>query len=411
MLNHGYGPILPGTAAPNAPLKQQVFECVRSYGQIARIDVAKHLGVSPASITAAVSNLISDGLIDEEEANSKPGHRGRPPVALSVRAQAHYVIGIKFSEFAHTAAIFDLAGNLISHVELERAETYKTVEHLLSETNELIKKALSKANLSMEMISGIGVGLPGVIDHGSGHVHWSPLLSDRNVALASLLERHFGVPTEVDNDANLLTLAELWFGRGRAASDFAVITVEQGVGMGLVIGHELYRGAHSVGMEIGHTKVHLDGALCRCGQRGCLEAYISDYAIAREAITVLDLSGGRSVTEQTLLNSLYAQAKAGNAAARHVFHRAGRYMALGLANVINLFDPSLIILSGQQMRFEYLYADKIMDELASLTITTERRLPNLDISPWGDQVWARGAATLALSALSQRLGTRDAVQA
>ncbi|MDZ7824614.1 MAG: ROK family protein [Ahrensia sp.] len=94
--------------------------------------------------------------------------------------------------------------------------------------------------------------------------------------------KKLGAPTYIDNDANLVTLAEQWFGKGRDVSDFAVVTIEGGIGMGVVLNHKIYRGAHGFGMEFGHTKMQLDGALCRCGQRGCLEAYVADYALVRE---------------------------------------------------------------------------------------------------------------------------------
>src|SRR5690606_19716487 len=125
-------------------------------------------------------------------------------------------------------------------------------------------------------------------------------------------------PVLIDNDANMVTLAELWFGAGRALNDFAVVTIEHGVGMGLVLNHRLYRGAMGQGMEIGHTKVQLDGALCRCGQRGCLEAYVADYALVREASTALNW-GNRAHSTHVMLESLYDHAKAGNVAARAIF--------------------------------------------------------------------------------------------
>ena len=102
-----------------------------------------------------------------------------------------------------------------------------------------------------------------------------------------------------------MTLAELWFGAGRALSNFAVITIEHGVGMGFVSDNRLFRGAHSMGLELGHSKVQLDGALCRCGQRGCLEAYLADYALAREASTALDNSIKQTTGFKRLPQKIY----------------------------------------------------------------------------------------------------------
>jgi predicted NBD/HSP70 family sugar kinase len=167
--------------------------------------------------------------------------------------------------------------------------------------------------------------------------------------------------------------------------------------------HRIYRGAGRLGMELGHTKVQLDGALCRCGQRGCLEAYVADYALAREATTALNWGHKEGQSIAVLLESLYDHAKAGNATARSIFRRAGRYLAVGLSNVINLFDPALIILSGERMRYDYLYAAETLAEMDNLAINTGRPRPPIEIHAWGDLLWAHGAAALALSAVSEAI--------
>jgi len=222
------------------------------------------------------------------------------------------------------------------------------------------------------------------------------LLSEKNLSLRAALESQIGVNVEIDNDANLVTLAELWFGAGRALQDFVVVTIEQGVGMGVVLDRRLYRGEQGLGLEIGHTKVQLDGALCRCGRRGGLEAYIADYALVREAGTALDLGNKGVKSPQILLESLFDHAKAGNQGARTIFNRAGRYLALGLANIVNIFDPSLILLSGERMRYDFLYAEDVLREMQELTLQKGRPAPKVEIRAWGDFLWARGAAALAL---------------
>jgi len=241
------------------------------------------------------------------------------------------------------------------------------------------------------------------VDRQSSILRWSPLLETRDVDLAAALQARLGLPIRIDNDANLLTLAELWFGAGREVSDFAVVTIEHGVGMGFVINHRLYRGAHGMGMELGHTKVHLDGALCRCGQRGCLEAYLADYALVREARTALNLPDIETLSVNMLLDSLFERARAGDAAAQAIFRRAGRYLALALANVANLFDPEMIILSGERMRYDYLYAGETLEEMRTMMVDTGRASPRMEIHAWGDMVWARGAAAMALQGLTEEL--------
>ena len=410
----GCGPLIPPLSDSLRPLRQQVFERVRAAGLVARVQLARDLGVSPASVTTATQELIEVGLIEEVTAPREDGQgRGRPAQALGVRAGAHRVAGMKLSDREHTAVIVDFAGNLIADDVIPRPPGAMSMAEMLDTIERLLDRICAKAGMARAELSGVGIGVPGFVDSEGGMVLWSSTLTERTQPLAAVAQARLGLPVAIDNDANLVALAELWFGSGRRLSDFAVVTIEHGVGMGLVVNHRIYRGARGLGMELGHTKVQLDGALCRCGQRGCLEAYVADYALAREASTALNFGHRDAPPIGILLESLYDHAKAGNTAARSIFRRAGRYLAVGLSNVINLFDPALIILSGERMRYDYLYAAETLAEMEMLAINTGRPRPPIEIHAWGDLLWAHGAAALALSAVTERLvasprdGARD----
>lgn len=400
----GVGPLIPPLSDMLRPLRQQVFERVRAAGLIPRVQVAKDLGVSPASVTTITSELIEAGLIEEVSApREEDAGRGRPAVALGVRAGAHFVAGMKLSDREHTAVIVDFAGNLIADDVIPRKPGPMTLNDLLDAVETLLDRVCAKAGKARSDLTAVGIGVPGFVDSAEGIVLWSSVLTERGVALAAAASARLGCQVNIDNDANLVALAELWFGAGRGLSDFAVVTIEHGVGMGFVMNHRIYRGSQRLGMELGHTKVQLDGALCRCGQRGCLEAYVADYALAREATTALNWGHKEGQSIAVLLESLYDHAKAGNATARSIFRRAGRYLAVGLSNVINLFDPALIILSGERMRYDYLYAAETLAEMENLAINSGRKRPPIEIHAWGDLLWAHGAAALALSAVSEAL--------
>ncbi len=400
----GCGPRIVSSGDASRPLRQQIFENVRAAGSISRADVAKSLGISPASVTTLTSDLISSGILEEvaDKPRADEHTRGRPPVALAVSPRAHVVVGVKLSDREHTAVAIDFAGNRLASATVQSAGVAST-EDVLAVTDALVSQVCLSAEISRDALSGIGIGVPGFVDSDGGIVHWSPVLVDRRISFSDMATARFGIPVTIDNDANLVALAELWFGVGRQMANFAVVTIEHGVGMGLVINHKLYRGALGLGMELGHMKVQLDGALCRCGQRGCLEAYVADYALAREANAALNRLDEASLAVPALLESLFDNAKAGNVAAKSIFHRAGRYLALGLANVVNLFDPALIILSGERMRYDYLYAEDMMSELNRMSLVSERGAPPIEVHAWGDLLWAHGAAALALSAVTENL--------
>ena len=396
----GCGPMLPVDQADAKPLRQQIFEHVRAEGRAARTDVTRALSISAGSATTLTADLIAAGLLREVEGLPREAGRGRPPVALEVVPEAGYVIGIKLSDELHSAVLTDFAGNILADATLPTPPTRKSLDTVLDEVDELMEMVLKGARKSLSDVSAVGIGMSGIVDHDTGTVSWSPLLIEADIDLRAAFVARFGIPLHVDNDANVLTLAELWFGAGRTISDFAVVTIENGVGMGLVLENRLFRGARGMGLELGHTKVQLDGALCRCGQRGCLEAYLADYALAREAATALHRNPRNLQSPNAMLDALFAQAKSGNEAARTIFRRAGRYLSVGLANVIQLFDPGLIILSGERMQYDYLYADEVLSEMQKLTLSDGRTPCNVEIHAWGSMAWARGATALALSAVT-----------
>jgi predicted NBD/HSP70 family sugar kinase len=403
LVSSGCGPLLALPQDDTRPLRQQVFEQVRANGQMPRMDVARKLNISPGSVTTITSDLIARGLLQEVEDSQRGPSRGRPPIALRVAPQSRFVVGMKLSDERHTAVLLDLAGTIIAEAHIASASLRQSTEDMLTEVSSLMDRLLQKSGRVMSDISAVGIGLPGLVDASLGIVKWSPVMLDTDMPLRDLLSKTLGLPVSLDNDTNLLTLAELWFGAGRGISNFAVVTIERGVGMGLVLNNRLFRGALGPGMELGHTKVQLDGALCRCGQRGCLEAYVADYAIIREAGTAFERDPRAESSAVSMIETLYDEANAGNEAALAIFNRAGRFLSVGLANIVQLFDPERIILSGERMRYDYLNVDDVLSEMNAMILPAGRAPTPVDIHAWGGSVWAKGAAALALSDVTDAL--------
>ena len=368
---------------------------------MARIDIAQKTQISAATVTSITAELLEAGLI-EEIARDPEGEglkRGRPRVDLKVRGSSHLVAGMKFSNNKVTVAILDFEGSEMGHYEHRLPNPSFSPKDFAKLTEEVLDAATRRCGLNIEDLSGVGIGLAGIVDAPKGFVHWSPQLSERNVDLRQKISDMLALPVFLDNDANLVAMAEQWFGYARSVSDFIVITVEHGVGMGIVIDGQVYRGTRGCGAEFGHTKVQLDGALCRCGQRGCLEAYLADYALLREAnIGVED--GDQETSEEKLL-ALFARAKEGDETAQTIFDKAGRMFAMGLANLVNIFDPSLIILSGERMQFEYLYEEQVIEQMRRSVVQVDTAPPEVRIHAWGDLMWAKGAAAYAMEGVTE----------
>ncbi len=380
--------------------RSQVVAVIRAAGQIARIDIAQATGVSPATVTAITAELIRAGLVEEVSPDSsQAAGRGRPRVALRVRGPAHILAGIKVSSATISTILIDFDGTTLSEHESPLPEARMSPEALTRQIVDTLREAAAETGREIGDLSGLGVGISGVVDVPEGLVHWSPSLDRRNVALRDQLEVALPMPVFLDNDANSVAKAEQLFGEGRGVRDFLVVTIEHGVGMGIVIDGQVYRGTRGCGAEFGHIKVHLDGALCRCGQRGCLEAYVADYALLREA--AVTHPGLRGSTPEERLDALFGAARSGERTALSILERASRMFAMGLANLVNIFDPGLIIVSGERMSHDFLYSDEVIAMMKTQVLQVDAPPPEVRIHKWGDMMWAKGAAAYAMEGVTE----------
>ncbi|TCK98967.1 putative NBD/HSP70 family sugar kinase [Shimia isoporae] len=377
--------------------RRTLFAEIRRHGRIPRISLSEHTGISRATVTTITAELLREGLIEEvtSESGDKDARRGRPKVDLKVRGDARLIAGAKISNRSVSLVLLDFEGRQLADHEVELEQTANEASDLASILAGHVGDLAAKVGRGLVDVSGFGLGIAGIVDAPRGFVHWSPSLTSRNVEFGQILTDTLSIPVFLDNDANLVAMAEKSFGLGQGHSDFIVVTIESGVGMGVVIGDEIYRGTRGCGAEFGHTKVQLEGALCRCGQRGCLEAYVADYALLREAMSA---SGGQDSRQ---VDELLEAAKHGDAVAGSIVERAGRMFAMGLANLVNIFDPELIILAGEQMQASHLYAEEVIEVMRKLIVQVDKAPPEVVVHKWGNQMWARGAAAYALDNVSE----------
>ena len=251
---------------------------------------------------------------------------------------------------------------------------------------------------------GIGIGLDGIIDSHMGVCCYSPALHWRNVQLVRPLEDHFHLPVYIDNNVNTLTVAEQWFGLGQDVEHFLVVTIGRGVGMGVVVNGQIYRGAVGGAGEFGHITIQEDGPLCGCGKHGCLEALVADYAMARmtrEAIeaghTTVLLRAVEGAGRLTLARVADA-AQQGDAVALDLVARAGRALGMGLSYLVSLFNPHLIILSGESAPAGEALVGPARDMMRKHIVDGLQNV-RLVVEPVDDEAWARGAACVVLSDL------------
>lgn len=351
---------------PRSAGRQRVLDAIRRAGPIARIDISHQTGLSPATVTTVTAELLQAGLIAPILAEDKPTglKRGRPREALHLRGDARLIAGLKVTTQAITVLLVDFTGAEIGHLETPLSQSRFAPVELCDQIIDAVAATCAAHDRQMAELSGISIGLAGQVNGRTGFVHWSSALTIRNVDLGAMLAARAPCPVFIENDANLVAKAEQLFGEGRGVRDFLVVTIEHGLGLGMVIDGQLYRGARGCGGEFGHTKVDPDGALCQCGQRGCLEAYAGAYALAR--------------------------------ADDQQREQARRLFAMGLANLVNVFDPGLLILASSDGAAHPLCAESVLDAVSQLVVQVDVPMPRICVHGWGDLMWAKGAAAYGI---------------
>ncbi|MEV0646020.1 ROK family protein [Phytomonospora sp. NPDC050363] len=361
--------------------RAEIFALVLTGGPVSRVEVAARLGLSPSTVTRLLPPLIEGDYI--RETGTSAGGLGRPRRFLEVNAGRHVVAGVKISPTHVTGVVTDMAARVVGRAEVPLADTLPATA--LDATAGLARRLL--AEFPAEGVLGLGVGVGGHIDREAGVCRDSALLGWHKVEVAAPLSRATGLPVVVDNDVNTLVVAERWFGAGREARSFAVVTVGPGVGCGLLLDGAMYTGATGMAGELGHLPLDPAGPLCNCGNRGCLEALASSPAILRD----LELAGVPAVS----IGAAAALARAGNPAAVEVFARMGDALGRGLAALVNLLDLDLIILAGEGAADHDLFGAAMSGALRARAFSDAAERP-VHIDPATDDLWARGAACLMI---------------
>jgi len=367
-----------------------VLNAIKTYGPIGRADIARRTRLSPATVTSISAKLISQELVLEKAAGDSSG--GRRPILLVINPKGGYVVGIKLTETHAVCALTDLEALVIAKLSMPLSghDPVQVVDDLAK----MVLAFIRAQKITKKQLLGVGVGLAGIVDAEDGILRQSPIYGWDNVPLRSMLESKLRIPVYIENDVNTLTLTERWFGHGQGVDNFLTVTVGRGVGLGIVANGQFYRGQTGGAGEFGHTTINPEGPLCACGKHGCLEAYVGDPGLIRSAQEAAT-RGELSVTVQSL-DELLALAQTGNKVAIRIFDEAGRILGIGIANLINLFNPKKIIISGEGTREGDLLFVPMQESIQQNTMPGLFDPNTVEIAPWGDDAWARGAAGLVL---------------
>ncbi|MFI9742005.1 ROK family protein [Streptomyces sp. NPDC052494] len=381
-------------------------------GAMSRQDIAAATGLSFATVANLTSELLEAGVL--VEAGHEDSSGGRPRARLAVNAERGALIGVDIAETSVHAELFDLALEVRHSVERPLPPGDVRPSDVVDVLAGCVEELLSGSGVPRERVLGVGVSVPGMVEREGGVSSFSPYWSWHEVPLRALLDERLGLPLWLDNPLRASTVAELWFGAGREVDDLVVLTLRAGVGAGIAIDGQLYRGFTNSAGEWGHTCIALDGRLCTCGNRGCVEAYVSTRGIARtwrelapddeRATGAGPGTGAGTGTEpgpgQDDAATVAALARAAaeqDPIAIAVIDRTGRYLGAAVANLVNLFNPRVLVLGNQVVD---LLGERLLT--ATYEAVTRHALPlphraaTLRRSAVPHNAVTRGAATFAL---------------
>ena len=377
-----------------------LLEALRQHGSLARVEMGRHTGLSPASITSISSQLISDGILQEAgEAHHAEGpqRRGRPMTQIGINPKSAHVVAVKVSIDGIELALADGTGAILAR-RRSRTATYdadpKAFGSLIASE---IEALLAKGRIAARRVARIGIAVQGVADSQAGTVVWSPAFRTRNIAVSAAVQQSLGIPCNVANDANMIAEGLIGIDRARYGGTAAVVFIGYGVGMGLIINGQVYHGPTGAAAEFGHMNHLPDGPLCRCGRKGCVEAYVADYSLLRWASGAAETQAPsfNAIPEEDML-ALEAAARRGEPQAVAAYAKAGEALGFGLARIIAILTPSRIVLAGPGTRAMELIEPHLRRAIEAGVVDELRRNVEIETVPIDTDMIIKGTIDRAL---------------
>ncbi len=367
-----------------------VLNYIRERAPISRADIARETELQRSSVSSIVDGLQEAGLIEEIGSGQSSG--GRKPTLLRIKSGNPVALGIDVTPRCVTIAVADLAGKVVDSEEIPISPDRDFIKsQIISIVSEMIAR---HPNITDEFEAGISV--PGIADHATGEAVYIPYFQWGNWNIAETIAKEFGLAVTIDNDANAVALAELWFGNEkiRKYKNFITVLVSEGIGTGIVFDGQVYRGERGAAGEFGHMIVGSEAPVqCSCGNYDCWEAHASEKATIARYYRLLNSHlppAGMSITQ------LIGLANIGEEQALEALKETARYLGIGISNLILGFSPQAIVISGSIVHAWNLVAD----ELQAITEKSVRHdLPKPDVIPssLGENPTLMGALSLVLA--------------
>lgn len=361
--------------------QQRIVDVLQASGQLSQARLARETGLAPATVSNIVRELVTKRVLTTASTGGK-----RRAVCLA--QNAGLVAGIDYGHRHLTVAIADMGHNILSERRAEIGPGISANEGIETAAN-LLGLALDSIGEGMDAVTAIGMGLPAPIEARTGKVGGPSILPGWvGIDPSALASERLGQPVVVDNDANLGVLAEHTWGAAVGVDNVAYLKLSEGVGAGLILGGQLFRGPGGTAGEIGHTTVDEFGPVCRCGNRGCLETIVA----ARSVIDLLEPRYGPGLS----IAEIVRMANAGDHACSRILSDTGRQVGVAIANLCNLFNPDLILIGGELAQADELLLAPIREMVRRCGIPSAAARLEVRRAELAERSHVLGAVALAL---------------
>ena len=373
-----------------------VMDAIRRFGPVSRVEISQLTELSTTTVSAITAALLDDKLIIPLQIGAvRDAGRGRPRVMLELNPDAAHVVGVKLAPDQITVAVTNFCADILRSLAMPIRIDRQTASVIADLIEDGVRRCVSDAGLELADVSGVCVGLPGVVERAAGVCRQSPIFQERDVQLGDDLARRLGVPTSIDSDVNLVTLAEHWFGQTRDLNDFLVVNVDRSLGLGILHNGELFRGANGLSPDLGDLMVRPPGA---GGAR--LAEVGSETSVLAEAEALLGDGAARGeLRPEREMALLLQRASDGDGRCAALLAAAGEAVGFAVASLITLFAPPKVIVSGRAMATSDHFVEPLRRTVAAILPASLADVSDIVVRQWSDSVWVRGAAAMTLREL------------
>ena len=380
---------------PESPNHLSIVKALYFNGTISCSDISKITGASIPNVSKNLYELIDEGYVVEKGFAESKG--GRKPLMYSLVAGKFYIVSVAMDQFSTRIAIVDVNNSFVKGVECFDFNLYdanSSADYLIEKINDFI----NSSGISKKEIYGIGIAMPGFFDIGTGTN--KTFLKNQDKGLRDYISELTGFPTFIDNDSSAIALAELKFGIGRTNKEIMVINIGWGIGLGMIVNGEIFRGFSGFAGEFSHIPLFKNERICSCGKRGCLETEVSLSIIEQKAQKAISTGEYTTIAAnengKVTISSVLAEANKGDHLAIKLISEGGYYIGQGIAVLIHIMNPQSIVLSGKGSEAGKVWLAPIQQALNELCIPALLNKTEVILSPLGSNAQLIGAAALVV---------------